>query len=121
VPLIMPPTFAKRFEYPEQQSIWRDVIDVCRDAREFIFLGYSLPPDDFLTRAAIRSALSETSFTDLRCLVVGKTPDVLANAQTVFRGGLSHRRNFLQFTFGSDDASLARQIRTRLPLARIEP
>ncbi len=117
----MPPTFAKRFEYPEQQNVWRDVLEVCRGAREFVLLGYSLPPDDFLTRAALRSALRQTSFKDLRCLIVGKTCDALANAQTVFREGLSRRRNLLEFTFGSDDRSLAQKIRTRLPWARIVP
>lgn len=118
-PLIMPPTFAKRFDYPEQQNVWQDVLKVCRDAKEFIFLGYSLPPDDFLTRAAIRSAISTKEVTKLRCLVVGKSDNVLANAQTIFQKGLHRDRNFLQFTFGSDDPSLAKQIRSKLPGAKI--
>src|SRR5439155_22066705 len=51
-PIITPPTFAKRFQYAEQLRIWQDVLEVCSNAKTFIFLGYSLPQDDYLTRAA---------------------------------------------------------------------
>ena len=113
-PVITPPTFGKRFPYAEQHVIWNDVLEVCRSADEFVFLGYSVPPDDFLTRAAIRFALDErerrrpTNGRDpIRCLVVTKFDDsdfnamstIVKNFWDVFGTGFG-QRNLLSWTFG---------------------
>lgn len=103
-PAILPPTFAKRFDYPEQQLIWRDVIAVCRQAKQFVFVGYSLPDDDYLTRAALRAALRETPRDDLRCLcVTGGEPDArtLAAYRGVLGEGFSPARNVLPHRLGT--------------------
>ncbi|NLX94709.1 MAG: hypothetical protein GXY83_00895 [Rhodopirellula sp.] len=134
-PVITPPTFAKRFPYREQALIWRDIIEVCGRADEFIFLGYSVPPDDYLTRAAIRSAIAGRSgdarrkdLKPLNCLVVTKldeddqpaTNGVIDQFQKVF-GDDFGKANLLPWTIG-DRAyakSLFREIRKRLPVATI--
>jgi hypothetical protein len=70
-PVITPPTFAKRFQYKEQHRIWSDVLEVCSRAKEFVFVGYSMPRDDYLTRAAICSSLANipcTCLPGLTCL-----------------------------------------------------
>lgn len=122
-PVITPPTFAKRFEYPEQQYIWQDVLKVCSRARDFIFLGYSLPRDDFLTRAAIRSSLQDNpdlNLGELRCLVVDRSFDVTKriNFQSVFKG-LTEKKNFLEWEFGSGDPSLVDKLEEKLKTARL--
>jgi hypothetical protein len=72
-PLITAPTFDKRFEYVEQHRIWRDAIEICEAAREFVFLGYQLSKDDSLTRAAMRSAIqARTQKEPVRWLVVDR-------------------------------------------------
>ena len=104
--VMTPPTFAKRFDYREQQFVWQDVIQVCSGAREFVFLGYNLRPDDYLTRAAIRNALRVAQCDDVKCLVVDRGSDersraaLLANFQSVFGETLDEKRNFLFGDFG---------------------
>jgi hypothetical protein len=83
-PVITPPTFRKEFEYAEQQVIWRDMATVMSGADEFIFLGYSLPPDDYLTRAALRMALLGGRRKKVRCLVLALDAGSVPNFQSVF-------------------------------------
>jgi hypothetical protein len=120
-PVIMPPTFAKRFAYQEQLQIWKDVLAVCREATEFVFLGYSLPPDDFLTRAAIRSAIRAKSRQAIRCLVVDRAfeDNRRQTFRSVFGEGVEPARNHLRWTFGTRNSSLAAEIEARLPEATI--
>jgi hypothetical protein len=116
-PMITPPTFAKRFQYKEQHRIWSDVLEVCSKAREFLFLGYSLPPDDYLTRAAICSSLTAPESEPAKCLVVGYDPGALANFKRAFGDSLTSEKNFLQWEFGSGKADLARHIEVKLKRA----
>jgi hypothetical protein len=120
-PVITPPTFSKKFEYPEQQSIWQDTVHVCGRATEFVFLGYSLPRDDYLTRAAIRSALRDnTRGGQRRCLIIDRAfDDKRANFESVF-GGLTSQRNFLNWDFGTSDRTFAEQVCERLKRASID-
>jgi hypothetical protein len=117
-PVIMPRTFARRFDYPELQHIWHDVLEVFRRAHAFVFLGYSLPPDDYLTRAAIRSAMRSSPRERLRCLVVSASVDALTNAKSVFPE-LTADRNHLLWTFGKGDSALSETIEKRLQNADI--
>lgn len=130
-PVIMPPTFAKRFVYDEQLQIWEDVLAVCAAATEFVFLGYSLVPDDYLTRAAIRSALRAGGRDKIRCLVVSRTFDearskafrsVFEDRVTAREGrlpGLTAERNHLAWEFGSGRQGLAEAIDRHLKDATI--
>jgi hypothetical protein len=121
-PVITPPTFAKRFTYLEQQLIWQDVIAVCRSAHEFVFLGYSLPRDDYLTRAAIRSALSESRHRKpLRCLVVDRAfdDDKRLNFEDLFDAGHGAEAHFLQWEFGNDDSRCGDKLNAALERATI--
>jgi hypothetical protein len=101
-PVITPPTFRKEFRYAEQQVIWRDVATVMSGAEEFVFLGYSLPPDDYLTRAALRMALLRGRGKKVRCLVLTLDADsVLKNFQSVFgEKGFLPERNVMLCDFG---------------------
>jgi len=120
-PVITAPTFAKRFDYVEQQQIWQDVLEVCRNANVFVFLGYSLPKDDFLTRAAIRAAISENdSRKRMRCLVVDRSfeESKLLNFLSVFEG-LTADRNHLPWEFGNNDRSLADAVLEKLRRAYV--
>ena len=115
-PVITAPTFAKRFDFIEQQQIWQDVLDVCGNAGDFVFLGYSLPKDDFLTRAAIRAAMSQRGRRRrIRCLIVDRSFDETkrANFSGVF-GGLTPERNFLKWQFGCGDRTLRPQVQEKL-------
>jgi hypothetical protein len=130
-PVIMPPTFAKRFVYEEQLQIWEDVLAVCTAATEFVFLGYSLVPDDFLTRAAIRSALRAGSREEIRCLVVSRSFnqervnafrsvfDDGFKAGSLHTPGLSAAKNHLPWDFGKRQPNLAGMIEKQLKDATI--
>jgi hypothetical protein len=117
-PVITPPTFSKRFDYAEQQLIWRDVVDVCADATEFVFLGYSLLTDDYLTRAAIRRAISRSGKMrgrHVKYLIVSKPagawnaksdddmappPHLKSQFERVFQ--VCQSRHFLPWVFGQE-------------------
>ena len=106
-PVITPPTFSKKFEYREQQLIWRDVVDVCADASEFVFLGYALRDDDYLTRAAVRRAILHPR-SRLKYLVVNQPsngskavpPHLASQFASVF--GKCEDRHFLPWVFGKE-------------------
>jgi hypothetical protein len=120
-PVIMPPTFAKSFQYPEQQCIWRDILDVCSGAEEFVFLGYSLENDDFLTRAAIRSAVwkNPNEWRSFRWLIVDLTPNVMGNYRNLLEEPLCENRNFLKWSFGTNDSSFTKELENRLQKATL--
>ena len=122
-PVITPPTFAKTFEYVEQNWIWQDILEVCSSAKEFVFLGYSLPQDDYLTRAAIRNALRNNPRSDeLRCLIVNKnhTDEKLrSNYTSVFKGRLDPESNYLQWSFGNESKDVAARIEGQLEKASL--
>lgn len=114
-PVITAPTFLKQFQYVEQQRIWQDVLEVCTHADEFVFLGYALPPDDFLTRAALRSALDRNR-KRVRCLVVDAKPPT-ATFQSVFTGFSA--ANEMEWRFGAMDTSLPKRIAAQLRHAHV--
>jgi hypothetical protein len=120
-PVIMPPTFAKCFAYREQLQIWQDVLAACREATEFVFLGYSLPKDDFLTRAAIRMAIRAKSRPTIRCVVVNRAFDdaLCERFRSVFGEGVDSGKNHLPWSFGCRKPRLAEEIEARLPSATI--
>ncbi|TAH37182.1 MAG: hypothetical protein EYC70_09385 [Planctomycetota bacterium] len=120
-PVITPPTFAKQYQFLEQKLIWQDVIRACREAHEFVFLGYSLPIDDYLTRAALRAAIQSHARRRLRCLVVNKhlSPELLANYRSVLGPGMDEQRNFLACDFTRAGADLREAIATRLAAAHV--
>ncbi len=128
-PLIAPPTFAKKFSFAEQHLIWTDVISACSHAEEFVFLGYTLPIDDYLTRAALGKALSQKGKRSrLRCLIVGRDIDrSFDNFQQAFGGTLDRGRNFRNWTFGFRDdrriffpTPLGANIEKELNMAKLE-
>lgn len=118
-PVITPPTYAKRFVYEEQRLIWQDVIDVCRDAEQFIFLGYSLPTDDFLTKAAIGGALSQKRDRRVKFLAVGMDGGVLRNYFELFGNAVSLKKNFVPWEFGSSNRHLSRAISAKIDKATV--
>lgn len=122
-PVITPPTFAKSFEYEEQNWIWQDVIEACSTAKQFVFLGYSLPKDDYLTRAAIRNALRNNPIKQLRCLIVDRTPTdqgLQANFSSVFQNALNQEDNYFPWQFGNKRKEGARHIQQQLNKAFIK-
>lgn len=119
-PVITPPTFAKSFEYPEQNWIWQDILEVCSNAKQFVFLGYSLPQDDYLTRAAIRNALQNNPRSKLCCLIVNSdptNPKLHSNYESVFRGELDPQMNYLDWSFGSGKKGAVAEIEAQLAKA----
>jgi hypothetical protein len=120
-PVITPPTFAKQFEYPEQQLIWQDVIRAATGAHEFVFLGYSAPPDDYLTRAAIRCALRNSRHGAIRALAVGRSmpPAMLANFVEIFGKGFTCQKNFLACDFAKPPRTLPAKVENALSAATI--
>jgi hypothetical protein len=97
------------------------VLQVCSKAYEFVFLGYSMPKDDLLTRAAIRRALKgNVDRGTLACAICDRSFDAakLLNFQSVFGDGLT-RRNYLEATFGQEKKTLGAKLQTFLSQARL--
>ena len=95
-------------------------MEVCSRAKQFIFLGYSLPQDDYLTKAAIRNALTNNPRQKLRCLVVNRdhTDRVLqSNYSDVFKNALDPEVNFLHWKFGDKRTDIADMIQRQLEKA----
>lgn len=120
-PLIAPPTFAKTFDYCEQQRVWEDVIDATRQADDLIFLGYAMPKDDFLTRAAISAALHDRDWrhSPLRCLVVDLRLDRSreGDLRRLFGGYFSQERNYMRWRFGTARSDFANKLGQKLERA----
>jgi len=134
-PVISAPTFAKQFKYEEQRLIWSDVIEVCKQANEFVFLGYSLPTDDYFTRAALRKSLNERKPDSVRCLIVNRDvtrpnpkarnfvqrltsyEQLMQNYTSVF--GPLEARNFLKCDFSDDDESFEEKLKDAISKAVI--
>jgi hypothetical protein len=57
LPVIIPPTFAKKWRYKEFDSLWRQTWHYLRYADEIYMLGFSLPPEDMHVRFVMRSAI----------------------------------------------------------------
>jgi hypothetical protein len=121
-PSITPPTYAKSFECDELRLIWQDVIDVCSNADEFVFLGYSLPSDDFWTRAAIRMALANRGPKKARAMLVSRSwnPILERNYRSVFGEGFEESRNFLAWNFGDNEGrDLGYELEQRMKRAAV--
>jgi hypothetical protein len=110
-PVISPPTFSKRFDYVEQQLIWQDIVDVCVDAEEFVFLGYSLLNDDYLTRSAVRRAILRSRGSArrrIKYLIVSRPTSGVAGPPTHLKTqfasvfGVCDERHFLPWVFGTE-------------------
>jgi hypothetical protein len=60
-PYIITPTFSKVFDLPHIQTTWHNAFIELREAKEIVFIGYSLPEADYHFRALLRRAVrSET-------------------------------------------------------------
>jgi hypothetical protein len=57
-PLIVTPSFFKNYGNIHTRAIWREAQRALAFAREWTFVGYSLPLDDFAVRALITRALA---------------------------------------------------------------
>ncbi|MYC65073.1 MAG: hypothetical protein F4X12_01925 [Acidobacteriia bacterium] len=53
-PLIVPPVYLKNFEKPVFRKLWRNCVALLSQAREVVFLGYSLPLADLHARFIMR-------------------------------------------------------------------
>ncbi|SDD44119.1 hypothetical protein [Aquimonas voraii] len=54
---IVPPTFVRRVPDANLSGIWRNAIERLRLADRWVFIGYSLPPEDMAIRSLILRAL----------------------------------------------------------------
>ena len=96
-------------------------LKICSEAHEFVFLGYSMPYDDFLTRAAIRRSIqSNNDRNKMRCLVADKSFDDKKelNFESVFKG-FTMARNYLPWIFGCNDSSLSEKLEDKLSKANL--
>lgn len=56
-PLLIPPTYLKKFDRPIFTSLWKKCTDVLSCAGELWFLGYSMPDEDRHTQFILRCGL----------------------------------------------------------------
>ena len=97
-PIITSPTFVKRFEFEEQRLIWADIEEVCRDASEFVFVGYAMAPDDFLTLGALAKSLEQRRQKP-RWLSIGRADNTFEENFGRCFGSVDRRRNLIDVTF----------------------
>lgn len=60
--LLVAPTFGKKYNNYHLGAIWRDAQDALTHADDWVFIGYSLPPDDLWIRAMLLRALGIRRF-----------------------------------------------------------
>ena len=82
---IVPPQFLKRFQEEPYSAVWRATREALRSSRALVIAGYSLPPSDIYTAAALRLEVQEL---DLLCIA---NPDPLARdrIRDVLRSAIS--------------------------------
>lgn len=56
-PYIITPSFTKVFDLPQIQATWHNAYVELREAKEIVFIGYSLPDADHQVRALLRRAI----------------------------------------------------------------
>jgi hypothetical protein len=56
--LIVTPSYSKNYGNLHLQAIWRDALEALALAEEWMFVGYSLPNDDFAIPALVARALA---------------------------------------------------------------
>ncbi|MDE2133326.1 MAG: hypothetical protein KGJ49_01865 [Alphaproteobacteria bacterium] len=56
-PLLIPPTYMKRFDKPIFRTLWNECTDVLSSAKEIHFLGYSMPDEDRHTQFILHCGL----------------------------------------------------------------
>jgi hypothetical protein len=57
-PLIVTPSYAKNYRNLQLAAIWREALQTLANAEEWVFVGYSLPDDDYAVRALLTRALA---------------------------------------------------------------
>jgi hypothetical protein len=76
VPMVVPPTASKSkfYENAVLSSQWKLAADAIREAEELVFIGYSIPKSDLITRSLLL-----TNFGGKRVVPVDVSSNVLAN------------------------------------------
>lgn len=73
---IIPPTYSKLHQYKWLQQTWKTSIELIKNARKIIFIGYSLPRSDGFVRSMIQSAMIlREKNTVLNVYVIDPDPD----------------------------------------------
>ncbi|MDW7761107.1 MAG: SIR2 family protein [Acidobacteriota bacterium] len=76
-PAILPPSYAKLRREPWLTDMWRTALSALTDAREVIFIGYSLPPSDGFIRSLLAGVAARRSHTTpLNVTVIDCSKDV---------------------------------------------
>ena len=73
-PLIVPPVYLKNFEKPVFKALWRNCVTVLNQARQVVFLGYSMPLADHHAQFIMRCGFQKRIVSD-PC--VQGTPEVV--------------------------------------------
>jgi hypothetical protein len=100
-------SFLKALDFPMFEKSWVSAERLLREAKKWIFIGYSLPAADYEFKHLLkRVQLSRTEAPDFVVITGGPLPSVnqaYENYQRFFGRGISKRRNFFEDGL-SDDA-----------------
>jgi hypothetical protein len=115
VPLIMPPSFAKKAAHRIFQTVWTEAIEVISKAKMLVFIGYSFPRTDTFVHQLLHIGLTENA--DLReVILVDPNPEVGNYARNeVFNRVFSDKRvAFLNTPFDVTSCAYIKKAMTRL-------
>jgi hypothetical protein len=91
---IVSPSFLRAVHDPNLIAVWRNALDLLREARQWLIIGYGFPDEDVAIRALFTRALSART-SSLRVAVVQMDDYALPNYQSFFP-----RNRFEYFTGG---------------------
>jgi len=99
IPLLIPPTWNKRFDSTFIENVWHFAFEELRQANRIIIIGYSLPPTDIYFRDFLTLCLKDSD--PLRKIVViDPNNSIKERYESFFEADFSRRYlNFIQRTF----------------------
>ena len=92
IPLLVPPTWNKRFETAYIKNVWYHAFEELKSANTIIFIGYSLPKTDLYFRHFLTLALKDNM--KLRKIIVINPDQVVKERFNIFLEENFFRRHF---------------------------
>lgn len=104
VPLLIPPTWNKRFDSVFIENVWHFAFEELRQANRIIIIGYSLPPTDIYFRDFLTLCLKDSDPLK-RIVVIDPNKSIKERYESFFETDFSRRYlNFIARSFSERSA-----------------
>ena len=87
--IMIAPSYLKAYGNAHLASVWRNALTQLKSAARWVFIGYSLPPDDYHIRGmllrALRANVDERRRLDVEVVYCGPDPELVSRYQDLLR------------------------------------